>query len=80
MISLGLLLHRPLALIPENTLKFAVGVLLCAFGTFWTGEGIGIKWPGQDWSILMLIAGFLIVAGLTALLCRGGQTVATTLD
>jgi Ca2+/H+ antiporter, TMEM165/GDT1 family len=51
-ISLGLLLHRPLALIPENTLKFAVGVLLCAFGTFWTGEGIGITGPariGRSW-------------------------------
>jgi uncharacterized membrane protein len=79
-ISLGLLLHRPLARIPENTLKFVVGVLLCAFGTFWTGEGIGIIWSGEGWSILMLIAGFLIVASLTAMLCRGPETVATRLE
>jgi Ca2+/H+ antiporter, TMEM165/GDT1 family len=62
-VLLGVILHRPLAVIPENALKFAVGVLLCAFGTFWTGEGIGIAWPGEDWSILALITGFLVAAG-----------------
>ncbi len=69
-ILLGLALHRPLTLIPENALKFAVGVLLCAFGTFWAGEGIGIKWPFEDWSILLLIVGFLVVAGLAVPWCR----------
>jgi uncharacterized membrane protein len=64
-IALGLMLHRPVAAIPENTLKFAVGVLLSAFGTFWFGEGIGVAWPGEDWSLLALVAGYLI----TALLC-----------
>jgi Ca2+/H+ antiporter, TMEM165/GDT1 family len=74
-VLLGLMLHRPLALIPENTLKFAVGALLCAFGSFWSGEGIGIMWPGEDWSILGLIAGFLIVAALVVPLCRGRHAV-----
>jgi Ca2+/H+ antiporter, TMEM165/GDT1 family len=74
-VLLGLVLHRPLALIPENTLKFAVGVLLCAFGTFWTGEGIGIQWPGEDWAILALIAGFLASAGSAVLLCRNQEIV-----
>jgi len=69
-VLLGLMLHRPLALIPENTLKFVVGVLLCAFGSFWSGEGIGIVWPGEDWSVLGLVAGFLIVAALATLSCR----------
>jgi Ca2+/H+ antiporter, TMEM165/GDT1 family len=69
-ILLGLVLHRPLALIPENTLKFAVGVLLCAFGSFWTGEGIGIQWPGEDWSVLALIGGFLIAAVAAVPSCR----------
>jgi Ca2+/H+ antiporter, TMEM165/GDT1 family len=69
-IALGLLLHRPVASIPENTLKFAVGVLLCAFGTFWVGEGIGLAWPGGDWSLLGLTAGFLGVAWSTASFCR----------
>jgi uncharacterized membrane protein len=78
-ILLGLVLHRPLTLIPENTLKFAVGVLLCAFGSFWTGEGIGIKWPGEDWSILELIVGFLIVAGLAVPWCRARETVTSAI-
>ncbi len=47
-VALGLILHRPLSRIPENTLKFVVGTLLSAFGTFWVGEGIGIAWPAQD--------------------------------
>jgi uncharacterized membrane protein len=69
-IALGAALHRPLARIPENALKFAVGVLLAAFGTFWAGEGIGITWPGEDWAVLGLIAGFALVALATVPLCR----------
>lgn len=67
---LGLLVHRPLSRVPENTLKFVVGVLLAAFGCFWVGEGFGIAWPGGDWSIPGLIAGFLIVALCCVLQCR----------
>jgi uncharacterized membrane protein len=69
-VALGLTLHRPLARVPENTLKFAVGVLLSAFGTFWVGEGIGLSWPGADWSIAGLVAAFLAIALLTVPLCR----------
>jgi Ca2+/H+ antiporter, TMEM165/GDT1 family len=69
-ILLGLALHRPLAAVPENTLKFAVGVLLSAFGTFWTGEGIGLSWPGADWSPVGLVAGYLIVALFAVYFCR----------
>lgn len=57
----GLALHRPLAKVPENTLKFGTGVLLVAFGVFWLGEGIGINWPGADVSLLVLIV--LVFAG-----------------
>lgn len=75
---LGLVVHRPLARVPENSLKFVVGVLLAAFGTFWVGEGIGITWPGADWSILALIAGYLAIALGTVSLCRAraGHTAA----
>jgi uncharacterized membrane protein len=69
-VLLGFVVHKPLASIPENTLKFMVGVLLSAFGTFWVGEGMGLRWPGQDWSILGLAAGFLIIASIATPLCR----------
>jgi uncharacterized membrane protein len=61
-VLLGIALHRPLALIPENTLKFVVGVLLSAFGAFWFGEGIGLVWPGGDLALLGLIAFFFAAA------------------
>lgn len=63
---LGIALHRPIARIPENTLKFAVGVLTCAFGVFWLGEGIGVQWPGGDWSVLALAAAVLAIAMIFA--------------
>jgi uncharacterized membrane protein len=62
-LAIGAIVHRPLARVPENTLKFAVGVILCAFGVFWTGEGLGIAWPGADLMILFFAAAFLL-AGL----------------
>ena len=69
-ITLGFVLHRPLATVPENTLKFIVGVLLSAFGTFWVGEGIGFRWPGADWSIAVLLVAFSAIALLTIPPCR----------
>ncbi len=71
---LGVALHAPLSRVPENGLKFAVGCLLCGFGTFWTGEALGVAWPGADWSILALVAGFLAAAlGLVAI--KGGARI-----
>jgi uncharacterized membrane protein len=69
-ILLGLLLHRPVATVPENTLKFIVGILLTAFGTFWLGEGFGATWPGTDWSLVALVVGYLIVALLCVRLAK----------
>lgn len=65
--ALGVAVHRPLARVPENTLKFGVGLLLSSFGAFWFGEGVGISWPGDDWAIIALVAGF----ALAAVLCIG---------
>ncbi len=69
-VLLGLILHRPLALVPENSLKFMVGVLISAFGTFWIGEGLDFPWPGSDWAIPVLMLGFLLAAGCLAILAR----------
>lgn len=69
-IALGLIVHRPLARVPENTLKFAVGVLLCAFGTFWMGEGMHLAWPAADWSIFALVVAYFAVAVVSVRLCE----------
>jgi uncharacterized membrane protein len=55
----GAIVHRPLSRVPENTLKFGVGVMLSAFGVFWIGEGFGLDWPGQDLALLVFAAIFL---------------------
>jgi uncharacterized membrane protein len=70
-VILGLTLHRPLARVPENALKFAVGVMISAFGIFWVGEGLGFHWPGNDLSILGLGALLLVAALAAARLARG---------
>jgi len=62
-LAVGAIIHRPLSRVPENSLKFGVGVMLSAFGVFWTGEGLGIAWPGQDLALLLFAALFL-AAGL----------------
>ena len=66
----GVVVHRPLARVPENTLKFAVGVMLSAFGMFWTGEGLGVTWPGADLAIVAFAALFLAVALAAVVLAR----------
>jgi uncharacterized membrane protein len=61
-LGVGAAVHKPLARVPENTLKFGVGVLLSAFGVFWTGEGLGIPWPGHDLALVAFAAMFLLTA------------------
>ena len=58
------LLNRPLSRVPENSLKFAVGIMVSAFGLFWFGEGVGIPWAYGDATILALMALLLAVASL----------------
>ncbi|MEO6842137.1 MAG: hypothetical protein ABI192_15400 [Bradyrhizobium sp.] len=77
-VTAGALVHRPLARVPENLLKFIVGILLCAFGTFWFGEGAGIRWPGDDASLAGLTLGYLVVAFATIRICRGARADAHT--
>ena len=68
--AVGLIVHRPLARVPENTLKFAVGIMLSAFGVFWTGEGLGVTWPGSDLAIVGFAAIFLAVSAAAVALAR----------
>lgn len=61
-VAIGFIVHRPLTRVPENTLKFAVGVILSAFGIFWFAEGLGYEWPGGAMAVAVLAAVILIAA------------------
>jgi uncharacterized membrane protein len=69
-LAAGAIVHRPLSRVPENVMKFGVGVMLSAFGMFWTGEGIGIAWPGQDLALLPFAALFLGAGLISSSLTR----------
>jgi uncharacterized membrane protein len=69
----GFALHRPLARVPENVLKFAVGVILSAFGVYWTGEGLGVAWPGADLAIVAMAMLFLVTGYAAIGLLRQGR-------
>jgi uncharacterized membrane protein len=58
----GVLARGPLERVPENTIKFAVGLLLTSFGCFWAAEGVGVEWPGDELSLLGVIAFFGLVS------------------
>ena len=74
----GALMHKPLSRVPENTIKYAVGLLLATFGTYWAAEGLGVftesreslDWPGGDWAIPALLALWLTVSRMTVVLLR----------
>ena len=51
----GIVVRAPLAKVPENAMKFAVGIMLTTFGTFWGAEGAGVGWPGGDAALLVLV-------------------------
>jgi uncharacterized membrane protein len=60
--AVGAIVHRPLSQVPENTMKFGVGLMLTSFGTFWGAEGAGASWPGADSAILVVLAVYTAVA------------------
>ena len=61
-IAAGVAVRAPLARVPENNMKFAVGVMLTSFGVFWGAEGAGAHWPGGDAALLVLVPGVLLVS------------------
>jgi uncharacterized membrane protein len=71
----GVLVRAPLSRVPENTLKFAVGLLLTTFGTFWGAEGAGVSWPGGDAAIPVILATYAVVALVLVRLLQRGRLV-----
>jgi uncharacterized membrane protein len=69
-LGIGVVVAKPLSRVPENSLKFAVGVMLSTFGVFWTGEGLGVAWPGDDLALLGIAVVFLATASLSAIAVR----------
>ena len=69
--GVGALVARQLSGVPENALKAVVGVMLVSYGTFWTGEGIGVHWPGSDATLLVLVAVYALAAWLLSRLVSG---------
>jgi uncharacterized membrane protein len=61
-VAAGVAIRGPLARVPENAMKFGVGVMLTSFGTFWSAEGAGAHWPGSDAALLVLIPAVLVFA------------------
>jgi uncharacterized membrane protein len=77
----GLAIRAPLSRVPENTMKFVVGIMLTAFGMFWGAEGAGAHWPGSDAALLVLIpavAGFALI--LVALMRGSHQAAPATAE
>jgi uncharacterized membrane protein len=58
----GFALRHPASRVPENAMKFVVGIMLTSFGTYWTGEGLGIAWWHADLSLAVLVAAYLAVS------------------
>jgi uncharacterized membrane protein len=69
----GLAIRTPLQRVPENTMKFVVGIMLTAFGTFWGAEGAGAHWPGSDAALLVLIPAIAVFALALVGLLRGNR-------
>ena len=66
----GLVVRKPLAMVPENTLKYAVGVVLTSIGTFWAAEGMGVAWPLDFVSIAILLAVYFAASWAAIALIR----------
>jgi uncharacterized membrane protein len=69
--SVGAVVARQLSGVPENALKAVVGVMLVSYGTFWTGEGIGVHWPGSDLALVVLVGVYGAAAWLLGRVLSG---------
>jgi uncharacterized membrane protein len=79
----GFIAKRPLSMVPENTMKFGVGLLLSTFGIFWAVEGIGffglekasLEWPGGTWALLYILVAWSVMSLSTVMLLRSPRIV-----
>ena len=77
-VAAGVIMRRPLAMVPENTMKYAVGLMLSSFGVFWVVEGMGffsplgksLEWPGGIWALVCIFFAWLVVSRITVLALR----------
>jgi uncharacterized membrane protein len=74
----GIAAKAPLTRVPENWMKFSVGVMLTSFGTFWGAEGAGVSWPGNDAALLVLIPAVAAGAACCLFWLRSRKTAAAT--
>jgi uncharacterized membrane protein len=73
----GVVVARQLSKVPENLMKMTVGVMLVSFGTFWSGEGLRVRWPGGDTMLLVLVALYALVVAATIRLAQNPTRLAT---
>ena len=75
---IGVLVAKQLSSVPENAMKSSVGVLLISYGTFWTGEGLSIHWPGNDGFLALLVGIYAVTTyGVVLLTRQATRRVAT---
>ncbi|MBV9278325.1 MAG: hypothetical protein JOZ97_08825 [Candidatus Eremiobacteraeota bacterium] len=75
-IAVAVVLRRPFSRVPENTMKFVVGIMLVSFGTYWTGEGLGIAWPLHDLTVLAIIGIYVLASLMLVALLRYARPAA----
>ena len=73
-VLVGVAVRAPLARVPENALKFVVGILLASFGVFWSTEGAGVEWPGGDAALPVVVAAIAGYAVLAVVVLRRSAT------
>ena len=76
----GFAIRRPLAKVPENTMKSFVGGMLCSFGTFWAGEGLGVHWPGDALSLVALLVSTTLLSWIAVRVVRSQAHLARTME
>ena len=70
----GIIVAKQLSRVPENAMKMGVGILLASYGTFWVGEGLKVKWPGNDGALLLLVGLYALVTWIYVAALRSQVT------